>query len=305
MWVRGRSEEPGARDSGSSPGCVTGQGPFSPWASAIGGGAHPACCVPSQGRGEVQSQPWIEKLSKLTSPAVSRRGGFLLLWPSGAGAWLCDLEQRTFASLASVSPSTQSEWEGTGPCLPSSPPHWPLHYPWTFSLSLLAALDVRPLWLPCLVPCPQHCLALLLSSLLFLPLSLTTPISASSFLLGSRFLLSPLCLWTPAPARPGSHSDGCKGTLPPPHSHPGPGDPTVQGAPRLPSLPLLPPPCGAISVEVPLGIGGSATSAPSNMTRCVILGKSQPPLASVSPVVGQATRGGLPFSAEEHFRCDL
>lgn len=111
-------------------------------------------------------------------------------------------------------------------------------------------------------PCPRS--ALLLSSLLFLPLSLTTPISASSFLLGSRFLLSPLCLWTPAPARPGSHSDGCKGTLPPPHSHPGPGDPTLWGAP----LPLSPsPPHGTISVEVPWALGLCHLS-PSDMTLC-------------------------------------
>lgn len=137
-----------------------------------------------------------------------------------------------------------------------------LHSPWTLSLSLLVALDVRPLWLPHLVPCPQHRLAVPLSSSLFLPLSLTTPVSASSFLLGSRFLLSPLCLWTPAPATPGSHSDGCTGTSPPPHSHPGPGDPTVQGAPRFPFPPLLPPPCGAISVEVPLGIGALPPQSP-------------------------------------------
>lgn len=64
----GGSEEPGTRDSGSSPGCVTGQGLLSLRASVLGSGARPACCVSSQGRGEVQRQPWIEKLSKLSSP---------------------------------------------------------------------------------------------------------------------------------------------------------------------------------------------------------------------------------------------
>lgn len=91
MWVRRNSEEPGARDSDSSPDCVAGQGPFSLWASAMGG-EH---ILLAAGRGEVQRQLWIEKLSKLSSPTASGRGGFLLIWQSGAWAWLCDLEQRS------------------------------------------------------------------------------------------------------------------------------------------------------------------------------------------------------------------
>lgn len=43
------------------------------------------------------------------------------------------------------------------------------------------------------------------------------------------------------------------------------------------------------------------------MMRCVILGKSQPPLASVSPIEGQAASGDLQFSAKEPLggTCDL
>lgn len=263
MWVRGNSAEPGARDSDSRPDCVTGQGPFSLWASAMGRGTHPACCVPSQARGEVQRQPWIEKLSKLASPTASCRGGFLLIWQSGAWAWLCDLEQRPLLLWPQSSHLHRRNGRGLDPISQAALPIVPF-----------PPLPMDPLPVPVgcfgceasvaahLVPCPQHRLAVPLSSSLFLSLSLTTPISASSFLLGSRFLLSPLCLWTPAPATPGSHSDGCTGTSPPPHSHPGPGDPTLQGAPRFPFPPLLPPPCGAISVEVPLGIGALPPQSP-------------------------------------------
>lgn len=156
MWVRGNSAEPGARDSDSCPDYVTGQGPFSLWASAMGRGTHPAFCVPSQGRGEVQRQPWIEKLSKLASPTASGRGGFLLIWQSGAWAWLCDLEQRLCFSGLSL-PIYTVGMGGGWTLFPKQPfPLSPsLHSPWTLSLSLLVALDVRPLWLPTLSPVPS------------------------------------------------------------------------------------------------------------------------------------------------------
>lgn len=100
--------------------------------------------------------------------------------------------------------------------------------PWTLSLSPLVALDVKPLWLPCPCPCWLSCCPLSAS------LPLTTPVSASSLPLGSRLFLPPLSL-DPAPARPGSHSDGCKGTRAP--ALPGPTSPGTLPACPSPVLP--------------------------------------------------------------------
>ncbi|VFV16966.1 Hypothetical predicted protein, partial [Lynx pardinus] len=198
VWVQVHTVQPWARLFSLGPGNEE-------------GGAHPACCVSSKGHGhgEVQRQPWREKLSKVSSPTIPRRGRFLLVWESGAWAWLCDLEQRP-SLLWPVFPSARWEWKGAGPYFSGSLSHWPpLTPPGPLPISFGCFGCEASVAAP---PCPWSPAppAVLLSSSLFLPLSLTTPISASSFLLSSRFLLSSLCLWTPAPARPGSHSDGCK-----------------------------------------------------------------------------------------------
>ena len=92
-------------------------------------------------------------------------------------------------------------WRGLGPisqaALPISLPSLPIN-PLPASIDCFGceapvAAALSPL------PCPQHRLALCsLPRSFCLSLSLTTPISASSFLLGSRFLLPPLCPGMPA-----------------------------------------------------------------------------------------------------------
>ncbi|XP_052578539.1 proto-oncogene tyrosine-protein kinase Src isoform X1 [Peromyscus californicus insignis] len=107
-------------------------------------------------------------------------------------AWLCDRAQ----SPSLLQPQYFHLYRGCGKgwTLPPRPCPPPSLKPPAFALSPLVALDVRPLAAPWpRSQCPQHCLALALS-LGPLPRPLTTPISASSLLSGSRLLLPPLSL---------------------------------------------------------------------------------------------------------------
>lgn len=108
-----------------------------------------------RGRGEVQRQPWSEKLCKLSGPTAPCGGRFLLIWESGSWAWLCDLEQRPLL-LWPVFPSARWEWKGLSPISQAAFRIGLPSLPLDPSLSPLVALDVRPLWLPRLVPGPQH-----------------------------------------------------------------------------------------------------------------------------------------------------
>ncbi|EHB05434.1 Neuronal proto-oncogene tyrosine-protein kinase Src [Heterocephalus glaber] len=96
--------------------------------------------------------------------------------PEAPRVKVTQLVSRVAGGMGVADPSPQAALPGVTPSLPMDP-----------LLCPLVALDVRPLWLP---PCPlpQHRLALLLSP------PLTTPISASSLLSGSRLLLPPLFL---------------------------------------------------------------------------------------------------------------
>lgn len=158
-----------------------------------------------------------------------------------------------------------------GPYLPGPVPRSSLKPP-AFALSPSVALDVRPLAVPW-PPVPS------VPSTAWLSLSPSAPGHGLSPppslpLLSRRALACSLllCLWTPAPARPGSHSDGCKGTsAPPPPAQAQ--SPTPAGIPSPSSLFLLPSPLpGAAIVKGP-GHRGSDTSFPK--TRCVTLGLAQ------------------------------
>lgn len=139
---------------------------------------------------------------------------------------------------------------GTGPHFPGSPsrgphvPHGPSPIPFgCFGCEASVAAPAHP----------QHCLAVLLCPSLFLPLPLTTPISASSFLLGSRFLLSPLSL-DPRSSQTWFTFRWLQRYFSPSLLPPRPGEPHGAGAPpALPPSPL--PPGGAISVKVPWALG--------------------------------------------------
>lgn len=211
----------GARDLGSSAGCVT------------------------VDKGLSLPEPW-------------RPGGgepTLLLWGPGAWAWLRDLER------ASVFPSAQ--WGGRGwTDFPGSRSvGLPPSFPGSLSPSPMVALDVRPLWLPCLVPGPSTAW---LSPPRSLCLSLSPPPSLPLLSCRALALSSLLCVSGP-PLQPDLvHIQMAAKVLAPPHAHPGPGDPTVWGAPPapVPSPPLPPPPLGAVGVEVPWARGLCPLSHP-------------------------------------------
>lgn len=114
--------------------CDCRQGPFSLWALAVGGG-HPACRVSSQGPGEVQKWPWIEK-SAASCQALLQPAGGAPIWESGAWAWLCDLEQRGLCFSGLSLPSCTVGMRGGWTLVPRSPcPLTSPHSLWTPSLS--------------------------------------------------------------------------------------------------------------------------------------------------------------------------
>lgn len=190
-----------------------------------------------------------------------------------------------------LQPQSSHQHSGNGgrwPLFPRQP--FPLASPWTLSPSPLIALDARPLWLPHPVPLSlvpstawhprslprSFCLSLSHHPhlCLFFPvgLSLSPPSSVSLDPRSSQTWFT--FRWLQRYFRPSP--------LPP-----SPRGPALPGAPPAPSpcphhllLPIL---LQGQLVEKGPGHWGSATSAPSDMTRCVTLGKSQPPLASVSP----------------------
>lgn len=191
-------------------------------------------------------------------------------------AWLCDLAQ----SPLLLQPQSFHLYRGFGKGWTLSPKPYPLIFPQTSSLC--------PVPFGCFGCEASGCPIPSVPSTAWLSLSPSAPCHSLSpppslpLLSGWALACSSLlCLWTPAPARPGSHSDGCKGTSTP---SPPPPSPEPEPCPESSSLFLFPSPLpGADSVEGP-GHWGSATSF--SMTRCVTLGTAQFSLVSLSPEQG-------------------
>lgn len=199
--------------------------------------------------------------------------------PSLGKTWLgCVTLHRVLCFSGLSLPSVQGVGRA-GLHLPGPVLRSPLKPP-AFALSPLIALDVRPLAAPSPVPSVPSTAWLSLSPLT--PYHGLSPPPSLPLLSGWALACSSLlCLWTPAPARPGSHSDGCKGTSSP-HPPAQAQSPNAAGSPPPPSSLFLLPPLlpGAVSVEGS-GHWGSAGSFP--MTRCVTLGMAQFSLTSLSP----------------------